>query len=159
MRVGRETLAGLDLATEVVELVRAQASLEERARIHARRGVALVEDLVAGPASLPRKNQLKPTSYRLAELAYVERWPPIPGELLLARSTIATAFQRTRRRIRRSIASSPGKVRLLLRADRVDVPGLRQRRQADVALAGTLEELVHDETGAVGAFLVDELVE
>jgi len=58
---------------------------------------------------LPLKNQLNATSYRLAELAYVERWPPIPGETLLARRTIATAFQRTRRRMRRSIASSPGK--------------------------------------------------
>ena len=32
----------------------------------------------------------------------------MPGEAELARSTIATAFQRTMRRMRSSIASSPG---------------------------------------------------
>ena len=37
------------------------------------------------------------------------RWPPIPGYFELARSTIATAFQRTSRRIRSSSSSSPGK--------------------------------------------------
>ena len=33
----------------------------------------------------------------------------MPGLRLLARRTIATAFQRTMRRMRRSISSSPGK--------------------------------------------------
>ena len=33
----------------------------------------------------------------------------MPGNRLLARRTIATAFQRISRRIRRSISSSPGK--------------------------------------------------
>ncbi len=39
----------------------------------------------------------------------VARWPPMPGEALLARRTMAAAFQRTSRRIRFSISSSPGK--------------------------------------------------
>ena len=33
----------------------------------------------------------------------------MPGEAMLARSTIAAAFQRTMRRMRSSIRSSPGK--------------------------------------------------
>ena len=33
----------------------------------------------------------------------------MPGDALLARRTIATAFQRTMRRMRSSICSSPGK--------------------------------------------------
>jgi hypothetical protein len=37
---------------------------------------------------------------------------------------------------------------LLLRADRVDVAGLGERRQPDVELASALEELVDEEPGA-----------
>jgi hypothetical protein len=52
---------------------------------------------------------LKPTSYRLALEAYVEMWPPIPSKCLFARDTITAAFHRIRRRILRSMSSSPGK--------------------------------------------------
>ena len=83
----------------------------------------------------------------------------MPGNFLLARRTIATAFQRTIRRMRSSIASSPGKARLLLRADGVDVAGLGQRRQPDLELAGALEQLVDEEPGAGLALLLDHLVE
>ena len=50
-------------------------------------------------------------------------------------------------------------VRLLLRADRVDVARLGQRRQADVELARALEQLVDEEAGAALALLLDDLVE
>ncbi len=49
--------------------------------------------------------------------------------------------------------------RLLLRADGVDVARLGQRRQADVQLAGTLEQLVEQEAGALVAFLAVDLVQ
>ena len=49
--------------------------------------------------------------------------------------------------------------RLLLGADRVDVAGLGQRRQADVQLARPLEQLEHEEPGAVLALVADDLVE
>jgi hypothetical protein len=58
---------------------------------------------------VPRKKWLKPTSYSDAAEAYVARCPPIPAKRLLARRTIATAFQRTIRRILSSSCSSPGK--------------------------------------------------
>ncbi len=58
---------------------------------------------------MPLKKWLNPTSYRLAAEAYVARWPPRPANRLFARSTIVTAFQRIRRRMRRSSSSSPGK--------------------------------------------------
>ena len=114
MRVGGQPHARERLLPEVVEVVLGEPALEEGAGVDARRGVALEEDLVARrrvavASSLPRKKWLKPTSYSVAAQAYVARWPPIPGELVLARRTIATAFQRISRRIRRSIASSPGK--------------------------------------------------
>ena len=74
------------------------------------RGVALVEDLVAAAAVV-----LAPEEVVEADLveaspreAYVARWPPMPENWLLARRTIATAFQRISRRMRRSISSSPG---------------------------------------------------
>ncbi len=62
----------------------------------------------AVPSSLPRKKWLKPISYSEAELANVDRWPPMPSACLLARTTIAAAFQRTKARMRRSMCSSPG---------------------------------------------------
>ena len=40
--------------------------------------------------------------------ANVDRWPPIPSEVWLARITIAAAFHRTNRLIRFSRYSSPG---------------------------------------------------
>ena len=46
-------------------------------------------------------------------------------------------------------------VGLLLGADRVDVARLGQRRQADLELAGALEQLVDQEPGPALAFLVD----
>ena len=128
-------------------------------RCPARRGPGRRSGRPVPPASLPRKKWLKPTSYRVAAEAYVARWPPIPENWLFARRTIATAFQRMSRRMRRSIASSPGNVGLLLGADRVDVAGLGQRRQPDLELARPLEELVDDEPGAGLAFLGDDLVE
>src|SRR5207248_10884808 len=45
---------------------------------------------------------------RSSDLANVEMWPPIPSSALLARTTIAAAFQRTRLLIRRSTSGLPG---------------------------------------------------
>jgi hypothetical protein len=50
-------------------------------------------------------------------------------------------------------------VRLLLGADRVDVARLGQRRQADLELTGALEQFVDDESGAIGAGVIDDRVE
>ncbi len=61
--------------------------------------------------------------------------------------------------MRFSMASSPGERGLLLGADRVDVAGLGQRRQPDVALAGTLEQFEQEEAGALLAGLLNQLVE
>jgi hypothetical protein len=47
VRIRGQSFAGLGLAPEVIELALGQASLEERARVHAGRSVALIEDLVA----------------------------------------------------------------------------------------------------------------
>ena len=91
-------------------MVLGQAALEEGAGVdaRARRGPGSRSGRPA-PSSRPRKKWLKPTSYRLAALAYVDRWPPMPSYFVFARSTMASAFQRIMRRMRSSIASSPGK--------------------------------------------------
>ena len=54
------------------------------------------------------------------------------------------------------VAGEPG---LALRRDRVDVVGGGQRRHADLALTGALEQAQHDVAGALAAALVDDAVE
>jgi hypothetical protein len=54
------------------------------------------------------KKWLKPTSYKVAADANVEMWPPMPSLSLLARTTIDSAFQRTRLLMRRSSTWLPG---------------------------------------------------
>ena len=75
------------------------------------RGVALEEDLVAAAAVV-----LAPEEVVEADLVEARRarrtsrgGRRCPAKRLLARRTIATAFQRMSRRMRRSISSSPGK--------------------------------------------------
>ena len=55
----------------------------------------------------PRKKWLKPISYRVAAEAKVAMWPPTLV-FLLARRTMAMAFQRTSDLILRSSSRSPG---------------------------------------------------
>ena len=52
-----------------------------------------------------------------------------------------------------------GKVRLLLGGDRVDVPRLREGREADLEHARALQELVEDEPRSLGARLLDQGVQ
>ena len=61
--------------------------------------------------------------------------------------------------MRRSSSSSPGNVRLLLGRDRVDVPGVRERRQPDLELARPLQELEQQESRPGLALLLDDVVE
>jgi hypothetical protein len=94
VRVGREPAA--DLTPEPIEVLLVEAMLEEGAGVDAGGGVTLEVDVVGG-RSVP-----------MAEEAKVERWPPIPSASWLALITITAAFQRTKRRMRRSRYSSPG---------------------------------------------------
>ena len=97
------------LAAEVVELLLADAPLEEGAGVDAGRRMALEEDLVAGRLVVAAEEVVEADLVEACRAAYVERWPPIPSKRVFARSTIASAFQRMRRRTLCSIASSPGK--------------------------------------------------
>ncbi len=147
VRVRRQS--AFDLTPEPLELLLAQATFEERARVDAGRGVTLEEDLVA-----------------VAPVA------------LAAEEVIETDFvQRRRRRVRREVATETvepvvGAVdhddrvptdegtdpafdvfvarepRLLLARDRVDVVGLHHRRDADALLARSLHEPSQQVVGA-----------
>ena len=75
--------------------------------------------LADSPSLRPRKKWLKPTSYSVADDAKVEMWPPMPSSALLARTTIAAAFQRTR---------------LLMRRSRSGLPGMRACSSAEIVL-------------------------
>ena len=157
--IGAEALAGDHLAAEVVELASREAALQERAGVHAGRRVALVEDLVA------RRLVLAPEEPVEADLVEAGR-AGVRGEVAADAGERVVGPQDHRRRVPADQAPDPpleclvaGEVWLLLGADRVDVAGLGQRGQADVALAGALEQLVGDEPGALDALLVDDLVE
>ena len=159
VRVRREALARANLAPEVVELVGAEAPLQEGARVHPRRRVALVEDLVPGTVVLPAE---EPVEGDLVEA----RRAGIRGQVAADPGGGNVRPQDHRHRVPADEAPDPpldrlvaGEVGFLLRADGVDVAGLRERRKPDVALAGPLQELVHDEAGAIGALLVDDVVE
>jgi hypothetical protein len=79
----------------MVEVVLVEATLEERAGVDARRGVALDVDVVAGVAVvLAPEEVVEAHLVERADEAKVDRWPPMPGECLVGRTTITAAFQR-----------------------------------------------------------------
>ena len=159
MRIRAEAPARDRLAAEVVELLLAQASLQERPGVHPGRRVALVEDLVAGPVVLAPEE--------VVEAHFVEAGRAgIRGQVAADPGVGVVRAQHHRRCVPADEAADPaldglvaGEGGFLLGADRVDVAGLGQRREADVALARPLEQLVGDEPGALGALLVEQLVE
>ena len=161
MRVGAQALAGYGLAAEVVELILGQAALEERPGVDARSGVALVEDLVTCRAV----GVLAPEEVVEADLVEGRR-RGVRGQVAADPGEPAVRPQDHRHRVPADQPADPQlellvarEERLLLRTDRVDVAGLGQRRQADVELARPLEQLEHEEPGAVLALAGDDLVE
>jgi hypothetical protein len=148
----------------VIELVLGQAALEERPRVDPGRGVALVEDLVAAAAGL---TETVLAAEEVVEADLVERRaarvrrqvPAEAAELVVAAQDHrhgVPADDPADAELELLVAREEG---LLLRADRVDVAGLGQRRQADLELARPLEQLVEEEPGARLAGLFDERIE
>ena len=85
-------------------------------------------------------------------------WPPMPSSSLLARTTIAIAFQRTRLLMRRSISRSPGIRRLLVERDGVDV-GRGRRRQRHRPPVRVIEQALEQEARPLLAARRDDVVE
>jgi hypothetical protein len=104
MAVRREPLAA-GLAPVVVELLLGEPSLEEGARVHARRRVRLEIDDVA---RLARAEEVVEAD--LEEIGRRRIARDVPAELTdarFARTTIASAFQRTSDEMRDSISRLP----------------------------------------------------
>src|SRR5262249_46581138 len=85
--------------------------------------------------------------------------PPMPGWFLLARTTMAMAFQRTRLLMRRSISREPGKGGsraggggwVEVGGDGVDVGGVGGEGDLDAAADGLVLELRQQVAGPCGA--------
>ncbi len=161
MRVGAQAgLARDRLPAEVVELVLAQAAFEERPRVDARSRMALVEDLVAGRVTILAPEEVVEPDLVQAGRARVRRQVAADAREL----RVGPEDHRHRipaddppdAQLHRLVTREVG---LLLGADRVDVAGLGQRRQPDLELSGSLEELVDEEPGASLALLLHDLVE
>ena len=157
--VGAQPLAAR-LAPEVVQVLLGQPALEERAGVDARRRVTLEEDLVATARVVLALEEVVEAHLVQARRGGVRREVPADAREAAVRP------EDHRHRVPADQAPDPAlqllvarEVGLLLRADRVDVPGLREARQADVTLACPLQQLVHQEAGAVLPLLVQDLVE
>ena len=162
VRVARQAAAAAtDLPAEVVEVVGREAALHERPGVDAGRGVALEVDGVAGVAVVLAAEEVVEADLveRLAELANVERWPPMPSACLFALTTIIAAFQRTKARMRRSMCSSPGNHGSCSRGIVLTYGVRHGGREADLRLLGPLEQLGQQEAGPGLAAGVDDGVE
>ena len=159
MRIGAEALA-LDLAPEVVELVLGEAPLEEGAGVDPGRRMALEEHLVAAAGIVLALEEVVE-----ADLVQACR-RGVRGEVAAEAGEPVVRPQHHRDGIPADQPADPplhrlvtGEGRLLLGADRVDVPGAGEAGQPDVPLPGALEQLEHEEARAVLALEVDHLIE
>ncbi len=167
VRVGRQPLARavLHLLAEAVELVLGQPALEVGAGVDARRAMALDEDLVATATALLRRCVL--AAEEVVEADLVEA-----GARLVRRDVaadlepLAVGAGHHDCGVPPDVGADPsfgvlvaGEPRLSLGRDGVDVVGAAQSRDADVGLAGTLEQSEHDVARALPAALVDQGVE
>ncbi len=159
VRVGAQAPAA-GLAAEAVQVVLREPALEERPGVDARRRVTLEVDLVAAARVVLAAEEVVEAHLVQAGRRGVGREVTAePGEPVVRPQDHrhgVPADQPPDAPLQRLVAREPG---LLLGADRVDVAGLGQGRDADVALAGPLQQLVHQEAGAVLALLVQDLVQ
>ena len=160
VRVRREALSGAHFATEVVQLVGAQAPLEECPGVHPRRRVPLVEDLVPTPLPVLAAEEVVEPDLVQA------RGRGIGRQVATQAGEAGVRPEDHRDRVPADDPADPEldrlvarEVRLLLRADRVDVAGLGQRRQPDVELSGALQQLEQDETRPLVSLLPVDLVQ
>ena len=159
VRVRGEAARPERLAPEVVELLLAEPSLQEGARVDARSGVSLEEDLVAGAVVVAAEE--------VVEADLVEAGGAGVGRQVAADALeLGVRAQHHRQRVPADEAPDlelhllvAREVRLLLGADGVDVAGLDQVRQPDLQLARALEQAEEEEAGAVRAGLLHDRVE
>ena len=156
--VGRQAVAGavLDLLAEPVELLLGQPALEEGAGVDAGGAVALDVDLVAAAGVVLAAEEVVEADLVEAGGGLVRR--DVAADL----EALAVGAGHDDRGVPADERADPaldllvaGEPRLALGRDRVDVVGAAQRRDADLPLAGPLEQPQHDVAGALAAALVD----
>jgi hypothetical protein len=161
MGIRREAQLAVErLAPEVVEVALAQPSLEEGPRVDAGCGVALEVDLVAAHAVARPLEEVVEADLVQARGARIRR--QVPADALVLRVRAQDHGQRVPSdhapdaELHRLVA---GEVGLLLGADRVDVAGLGQAREADLELPRALQQLVDEVPGSISAARFDDVVE
>ena len=160
VRIARQAVLRRGLAAEVVELLLGEAALEEGPGVDARSGVALVEDLVTRTA-------LVATLEEPVEPDLVERGGTgVCGEVAADARVLVVGAEDHRDGVPADEPADPPLERLvarelglLLRRDRVDVPGVGEGRKPDLELARSLEQLEQQEPGPRLALLIDDVVE
>ena len=144
----------------MVELLLGQPALEERAGVDPGRRVALVEDLVAAPLPVLAAEEVVEAGLVQARRARIGREVAADARELRVRAQHhrhgVPAHDPADAQLHGLVTREIG---LLLRADRVDVARLGERRQPDLELAGSLEELVDEEARARLTGLLDDLIE
>ena len=162
VRVRRQAVARAvrDLLAEAVELVLGQPALEEGAGVDAGGGVALDEDLVAAAGVVLAAEEVVE-----ADLVQAGR-RLVGGDVAADLEALAVGARDHHRGVPADEGADPaldvlvaGEPRLALGRDRVDVVGAAQRGDADLLLAGPLEQLEHHVAGALAAALVEQRVE
>jgi hypothetical protein len=151
MRIRRQAVAARLLA-EVLELVLAQAALEERARIDAGRRVALDEDHVARMALRLRAPEVVEAHLVQRRRRGIRR----QVAAVLARLLVRIEHHRERvpadARLDALLHLAIARIRRLLAGrDRVDVGGVRTERQVRARAARVVDELLEEIVGARGA--------
>ena len=148
------------LPAEVIEVVLGDPALEIGAGVDAGGGVALEEDLVATAGVVLAAEEV-------VEADLVEaRRRGIRGEVAAEADVEVVGPGDHDRRVPADDAADlqlellvAREVGLLLRRDAVDVVGLQERRQADLALAGEVEDAGEEVPGALAALVLEDVVD
>ncbi|MDZ7653192.1 MAG: hypothetical protein U5L03_11920 [Burkholderiaceae bacterium] len=159
MRVGREALA-VDLLAEVVQLLLADAALEEGARIDARRRVALDVEQVAAVVLAARVEEV-------VEADVVEgRRRGEARDVTAERGILAVGLDHHRHRVPAHEGAEPlldldvaGRALFLVGRDRVDVRRAGGKRRIDAGLACFLDQAIEQEVRTLRSLALEHGIE
>jgi hypothetical protein len=161
VRIGRESVRRFrPLLAEPVEMLLREPTLEKRAGIDPRRGVALEVDLVSGA-----RGEILATE-EVVEADLVQRSCGGVGRDMAADAEVFVGSADHDGRVPPDVGPDPpldvliaGKPRLTFGWDRVDIIGAPQRGHPHLSFSCPLEQLQHEVAGSLPAVMVDSGVE